>query len=239
MSANRFLPPPVRLSQAFESKNFSGGASGSEITRRSFLKRTGGATVATLVAWDVANQIARATGEPTLGSFATSGSWFITCIGVPAALVGGPWIEGGGTTRVLFAELKLDDPNNPQLGETRPAAIGFQITAKLIVSAIPPQSIGIGQNLEVTQGVVGIVGSSVPIFLDATVSETDTKLVERPNEHVKSDLAITSGFIQTAKAVWTNNNEGVIHQIEVSRPNTNEYGEQISDIYGYSFFVHP
>ena len=55
MNANEFLPPPDRLSQASESEKFSGGASSSEITRRSFLKRTGGATVATLVAWNLAS----------------------------------------------------------------------------------------------------------------------------------------------------------------------------------------
>jgi hypothetical protein len=63
MNANRFLPPPVRLSQAFESEKFSGGASGSEITRRSFIKRTGGATVATLVAWNLASRTADARVE--------------------------------------------------------------------------------------------------------------------------------------------------------------------------------
>lgn len=63
MNANKFLPPPVRLSQAFESERFSDGASGSEITRRSFLKRTGGATVATLVAWNLASQQASANPE--------------------------------------------------------------------------------------------------------------------------------------------------------------------------------
>jgi hypothetical protein len=60
MNANEFLPPPVRLSQASDLEKFSGGASGSEITRRSFLKRTGGATVATLVAWNLASKQAEA-----------------------------------------------------------------------------------------------------------------------------------------------------------------------------------
>jgi len=60
MNANKFLPPPIRLSQAFEPGKFSGGASGAEITRRSFMKRTGGATVATLVAWNLALKDARA-----------------------------------------------------------------------------------------------------------------------------------------------------------------------------------
>jgi len=56
MNANKFLPPPVRLSQAFEPGGFGGCGSGSEITRRSFMKRTGGATVATLVSWNLASQ---------------------------------------------------------------------------------------------------------------------------------------------------------------------------------------
>lgn len=44
----QFLVRPAQLAQAFE----SGSGSGSGITRRSFIKRTGGATVATLVAWE-------------------------------------------------------------------------------------------------------------------------------------------------------------------------------------------
>lgn len=46
MNHSRFLPPPVRLSQAFEGETGSDG-----ISRRTFIKRTGGATVATMVAW--------------------------------------------------------------------------------------------------------------------------------------------------------------------------------------------
>ena len=60
MSVNKFLPLPIHLSQAFESERLSGGASDPEITRRSFLKRTGGATMATLVAWNVASHKADA-----------------------------------------------------------------------------------------------------------------------------------------------------------------------------------
>jgi hypothetical protein len=59
MQTNSY-PPPVRLSQAFESECSSGGGGGSNITRRSFLKRTGGATVATLVAWNMATRNAEA-----------------------------------------------------------------------------------------------------------------------------------------------------------------------------------
>lgn len=79
MSANQFLPPTVRLSQAFESEKFSGGASGSEITRRSFIKRTGGATVATLVAWNMATQQARADGDNASDN--SSGSYGMLCAG--------------------------------------------------------------------------------------------------------------------------------------------------------------
>ncbi len=64
MNASRFFP--VRLCQAFDGENSSSG-SGSSITRRSFLRRTGGVTVATLVAWNLASQDALAAGD-CLGS---------------------------------------------------------------------------------------------------------------------------------------------------------------------------
>lgn len=60
MSVNQFLPRPIRLYQAFNSDTSSGGPSSNEITRRSFLKRTGGATIATLVAWNMATREAEA-----------------------------------------------------------------------------------------------------------------------------------------------------------------------------------
>lgn len=55
MNHSRFLPPPVRLSQAFE-----GETGGDGISRRTFIKRTGGATVATMVAWNTATTDCRA-----------------------------------------------------------------------------------------------------------------------------------------------------------------------------------
>lgn len=69
MSDNPFLPPPVRLSQAFESEHSGGDG----ITRRTFIKRTGGATVATMVAWNLTINEARAQGG---GSGSGSGSKF-------------------------------------------------------------------------------------------------------------------------------------------------------------------
>lgn len=77
MNANKFLPPPIRLSQAFDPEKFSGGVSGSEITRRSFLKRTGGATVATLVAWNSASTKLNAAGGTA--SESDSVSYRMTC----------------------------------------------------------------------------------------------------------------------------------------------------------------
>lgn len=56
MNENSFLPPPVRLSQAIENGDYGGGG----VTRRTFVKRTGGATVAAMVAWNLASQQTRA-----------------------------------------------------------------------------------------------------------------------------------------------------------------------------------
>lgn len=47
---HEFLVTPPHLNQAFESGGSSGGGCGNGITRRSFIKRTGGASVAVLVA---------------------------------------------------------------------------------------------------------------------------------------------------------------------------------------------
>ena len=57
MNTSNFLPPPVRLSQAFE------GDAGGGMSRRRFIKRTGGATVAAAIAWQSTNQMACAIGE--------------------------------------------------------------------------------------------------------------------------------------------------------------------------------
>lgn len=56
MNASKFLPNPIHLSQAFDSEPSSGGAPNGEITRRTFLKRTGGATAASMVAWNLASK---------------------------------------------------------------------------------------------------------------------------------------------------------------------------------------
>lgn len=59
---HQFLIRPAQLNQAFESSNSSGGKTqGSNVTRRVFIKRTGGATVAATIAWNI--QIANATGD--------------------------------------------------------------------------------------------------------------------------------------------------------------------------------
>ncbi|MFC7339513.1 hypothetical protein ACFQY0_20140 [Haloferula chungangensis] len=61
MSKSNFLPPPVRLSQAFDE---SGGGG---MSRRLFIKRSGGATVASIAAWNLTATAARA-DEPGSGS---------------------------------------------------------------------------------------------------------------------------------------------------------------------------
>lgn len=63
---HEFLVPPPYLNQAFESGGSSGGGWGNGITRRSFIKRTGGATVASLVAWNLTTNCAK--GEHVAGS---------------------------------------------------------------------------------------------------------------------------------------------------------------------------
>jgi hypothetical protein len=123
MSANRFLPPTVRLSQAFEPEKFSGGAGASEITRRSFLKRTGGATVATLVAWNLASQEIRAAHAFTSDS---SPKWKIRSRAVGSTVVpikeglGNPedWTHNNVTYPVkrslqLFASAPDNPPDSP------------------------------------------------------------------------------------------------------------------------------
>ena len=69
MSSNAFLPPPVRLSQAFENGESGGGG----VTRRSFIKRTGGATVATMVAWNLVTNEARAEEGGSGSTFSIEG----------------------------------------------------------------------------------------------------------------------------------------------------------------------
>lgn len=60
---HQFLIRPAQLNQAFESNSSSGGGDGSDLTRRTFIKRTGGATVATMVAWNLTMNEARAQGD--------------------------------------------------------------------------------------------------------------------------------------------------------------------------------
>ncbi|MFC7339382.1 hypothetical protein ACFQY0_19475 [Haloferula chungangensis] len=64
MNTSNFLPPPVRLSQAFD------GVAGGGVTRRLFIKRTGGATVASIGAWNLSTTSATAADE-------SDGSWLI------------------------------------------------------------------------------------------------------------------------------------------------------------------
>jgi len=55
-AANKpFLPPapPSRLNQPFDGETEGGGGVMSSMTRRKFLKRSGGATLATVVAWQM------------------------------------------------------------------------------------------------------------------------------------------------------------------------------------------
>lgn len=56
MSSNSFFPPPVRLLLSPEGESFGGG----KLSRRSFIKRTGGATAATFITWNSLNLRARA-----------------------------------------------------------------------------------------------------------------------------------------------------------------------------------
>jgi hypothetical protein len=59
MNHNRFLPPVSQLRPISSELP----ATGNGITRRSFIKRTGGATVATMVTWSLVSQTARASGN--------------------------------------------------------------------------------------------------------------------------------------------------------------------------------
>lgn len=64
----QFLIRPPQLNQAAESSDLSGGSS-SNLTRRTFIKRSGGATVATMVAWNLQTTNARATEEDNFSSY--------------------------------------------------------------------------------------------------------------------------------------------------------------------------
>lgn len=81
---HHFLLSPHRLNQAIESSVSGGGGSfGNAITRRSFLKRTGGATVAAMVAWNTSTHVASAQDEPTQNP--SSDSLKLYCQDEPAA----------------------------------------------------------------------------------------------------------------------------------------------------------
>lgn len=66
-----FLVRPPYLNQAFESS----GGWGNGITRRSFIKRTGGATVASLVAWNLATTKSRGEGDGGTSGGSGSSTW--------------------------------------------------------------------------------------------------------------------------------------------------------------------
>jgi hypothetical protein len=62
-----FLLPPSRLDQPFDGENEGGGGAMSSMTRRKFLKRSGGATVAAFVAWNITANSAKAQEEEGVG----------------------------------------------------------------------------------------------------------------------------------------------------------------------------
>ncbi len=82
MNNSFLLPPPGRLNQPVDGETEGGGGAMSSMTRRKFLKRSGGATVATLVAWNLASTQANAQIEENGGS---SGSeYFLICTKAPS-----------------------------------------------------------------------------------------------------------------------------------------------------------
>jgi hypothetical protein len=96
---HQFLIRPVQLSQAFESNSSSGGSESGEITRRRFIKRTGGATVATLVAWNLASNSANA-NEDESGS-GSSPAMYLVCTNAPTYAQPGQSNIGGPVTVTL------------------------------------------------------------------------------------------------------------------------------------------
>lgn len=69
------LPPPIRLNQALDGEASGGGGGRESTTRRKFLKRTGSATAASLIAWNLSAHVANAQGENE-----GSSSWRMTCV---------------------------------------------------------------------------------------------------------------------------------------------------------------
>ena len=200
MNANRFLPPPVRLSQAFDSENSSSGY-GSSITRRSFLKRTGGATVATLVAWNLASQELKAS-SPESGD---SESYGMLCL-YPvfeastqdywAGTVDVPQVGGGSLPLSVWVNLatsKIVDP-----GGTVPYNYcGFMATGTVKASA--PQSNGpkwatywvdYVVNCDPDTGVISATANNEPWtkkVIDITVGTTDVSLTIDVLNHFEFD----------------------------------------------------
>ena len=89
-----FLIGSAQLNQASESQE--SGGSGGGITRRSFIKRTGGATVATIVAWNVAANTASA--ENGGASHSASWKWVVGSPGAPTGYDETPPISKWGYT---------------------------------------------------------------------------------------------------------------------------------------------
>jgi hypothetical protein len=72
MTTRNLIPPYFPLYQKLDDGQLGGGAAwNNSISRRSFLKRTGGATAATLVAWHSLQSTARATETPSGGGSGT------------------------------------------------------------------------------------------------------------------------------------------------------------------------
>lgn len=198
MSANRFLPPPVRLSQAFESEKFSGGASGSEITRRSFLKRTGGATVATLVAWNLASNPARA-DETSFESFwqCSFGPLVLVCKGAPS----GPKslydsntaTERGGNGIITPYQLMGLDINytGPQNG-------AYSFTDFLIMVAISCSTMGPPVDKTVGQ-VVGFDQNDVTFLKQV---DSDPFIGIRGGRVLECFLELNKGDVSAQMATW-------------------------------------
>jgi hypothetical protein len=80
MTQRSFLPPVIDLQQALESESDGGSGQGS-ISRRQFIKISGGATVATLVAFNLAKRAEAATVIP--GSSGISSSTYTPSVPIP------------------------------------------------------------------------------------------------------------------------------------------------------------
>lgn len=220
-----FLVRPPHLNQAFESEGSAGGAWGNGITRRSFIKRAGGATVASLVAWNALTSMARAQGGQGEGN--SSGSWFITCIGVPTDSPTETWSVDPTRTHCLAVSY---NPFNPKVGDTVPLWKGFLMTFYMSVNAVPPNDPLLLQSLQVNQSVTGMPGNSHPVFPTPIVAATDYDRVEDhwvgPDEFVNSAMQIENGEVKSAWSQWTHGGV-ILHTLNPHPGNAK-----------YSFFVH-